>query len=261
MRKKLTALFLTFCLALMPFTPVFAEDGDGTAENPFTSVTAYNQAIAGDSLDGKDVYLTIKGSEDASVAFTSSHLFNLTNTQQRPNPPKLHLTLEYCSFTGNTAGDSTNPSFMYLPNCQSLVMENCEFDTGEEKLKYGINWNLCGIQDATVEIRNCTFKGNYEKNALKLNQRNGEDDKAQDVKPSSGDPKPASISKAIIENCTFSGTNAVIQLGSQGKGEQGAAAPSTGAFPVTISNVQAGTAGSVKVELAYQAANGKKFQN
>ena len=143
---------------------------------------------------------------------------------------------------------------MYLPNCQSLVIEDCTFDTGESSLKYGINWNLCGIQGSTVEIRGCTFTGSYEKNAIKLNQRNGEDDAAEDVKPSGdGEVKPATIASAVVADCTFS-EGAKIQLGSQGKGENNAAAPSTGAFPVTISNVKAENGSEVAVELAYQAA-------
>ena len=40
---------------------------------------------------------------------------------------------------------------MYLPNCQSLVIKGCTFNAGEDGLKYGINWNLCGIQGSTVE--------------------------------------------------------------------------------------------------------------
>lgn len=57
----------------------------------------------------------------------------------------------------------------------------------------------------------------------------------------------------MVADCTFS-EGAKIQLGSQGKGENNAAAPSTGAFPVTISNVKAENGSEVAVELAYQAA-------
>ncbi len=231
-----------------PQEPVPTEEGKGTQEEPFTTVAAYNEAVKGDALDGKDVYLTISRTEFKEGQFA------LTNVQTRPNPPRLHLTLTDCTFTGNTAGDKTNSSFMYLPNCQSLVIEDCTFDTGESSLKYGINWNLCGIQGSTVEIRGCTFTGSYEKNAIKLNQRNGEDDAAEDVKPSGdGEVKPATIASAVVADCTFS-EGAKIQLGSQGKGENNAAAPSTGAFPVTISNVKAENGSEVAVELAYQAA-------
>ena len=71
-----------------------------------------------------------------------------------------------------------------------------------------------------MEIRGCTFTGSYEKNAIKLNQRNGEDDVATDVKPSGdGEVKPATIASAVVADCTFS-EGAKIQLGSQGKGEK-----------------------------------------
>lgn len=229
---------------------------DGSEEHPFTSVAAYNEAIENNDKNGADVYLTIVGQPFDATAQDPTY-FELKNTQDRKNPPKLHLTLKNCNFTGNTANDTTNSSFMYLPNCQTLVMENCVFDTGSNALKYGINWNLCGIQDSEVTITGCTFEGEYEKNALKLNQRGGADDMATDIKPTDGDARPASIAKVTIKDCTFSGENAVIQLGSQGKGTNGAAAPSTGAFPVEISNVQTGdgpSASEVTVQLAYLAS-------
>ena len=131
--------------------------------------------------------------------------FAYTHVPTRPHRPSRHLTLTDCTFTGNTAGDKTISSFMYLPNCQSLVIKGCTFNAGEDGLKYGINWNLCGIQGSTVEIRGCTFTGSYEKNAIKLNQRNGEYDVATDVKPSGdGEVKPATIASAVVADCTFS---------------------------------------------------------
>ena len=102
-----------------PQEPVPTEEGKGTQEEPFTTVAAYNEAVKGDALDGKDVYLTISRTEFKEGQFA------LTNVQTRPNPPRLHLTLTDCTFTGNTAGDKTNSSFMYLPNCQSLVIKGC----------------------------------------------------------------------------------------------------------------------------------------
>ena len=193
-------------------------------------------------LDGKDVYVDIKGQEFSAENGT---YFEVANTQSYANPPKLHLTLTGCTFTGNTANDTSNPSFMYLPNCQSLDIDGCTF-TAVNNQKYGINWNLVGIQGATVSVKNSTFTGPFEKNALKLNQRNGEDDKATDVK--GGNTTPASIASAVIEGCTFN--DAVVSLGSQGKNENGAASPSTGAFPITIQNNKT----DVEVEQAYMAA-------
>lgn len=225
--------------------------GGLTATQNYTSIADYNQAVQNGDLDGKDVYLTIENGK-----FDENNLFNLFNVQKRENPPKLHLRIINSTFTGNTSGENAetgNPSFMYLPNCQELVLDSCTFDAGTDPgLKYGINWNLCGITGAQVSITNCTFKGTYKKNALKLNQRNGADDVAEDVKPEPGNPKAATITSALIEGCSFSGTNAVISLGSQGKGPGGAVSPSTGNFPITLRNNKT----DVKVEFAYAVASG-----
>ena len=134
------------------------------------------------------------------------------------------------------------------------MIQRLHLNAGEDGLKYGINWNLSGIQGYHGEIRGCTFTGSYEKNAIKLNQRNGEDDVATDVKPSGdGEVKPATIASAVVADCTFS-EGGQDSTGFPGKGENNAAAPSTGAFPVTISNVKAENGSEVAVELAYQAA-------
>ncbi len=255
MKKRILSslLALAMVLSLVPFSLAADATGEkGTESNPYTTVEEYNTAIADDSKNGEDVYLTIDGEE-----FSSTNLFNLTNVQSRQDPPKLHLTLTYCTFTGNTANDNTNSSFMYLPNCQSLVIDNCTFDTGDTILKYGINWNLIQIQGAEVSITNSTFSGNYENNAVKLNQRNGEDDAATDVKPTGNSATPATIASATISNCTFNGDSAIIALGSKGKGTDGAASPSTGAFPVTIT---AAEGSGVTVKLDYQAEENATVQ-
>ena len=247
MKKRMLAVLLALAMAaaLLPAVALANDTGSGTAADPFTTVKAYNNAIYSSSSKtwnlnwcGKDIYLIINGGE-----FYQGD-FNLRNTQSLANPPQLHLIIRNARFTGNTAGDGDmtgkgNPSFMYLANCKSLVIDNCIFDTGTSGLKYGINWNLCGIQNATVSITNCTFTGTFTKNALKLNQRNGSDDAAGDVK---GDQNatwtwqgdywikddgitrvyPSTIASATIANCTFSGNNAVIALGTQGKGQSGA---------------------------------------
>lgn len=65
-----------------PQEPVPTEEGKGTQEEPFTTVAAYNEAVKGDALDGKDVYLTISRTEFKEGQFA------LTNVQTRPNPPQ-----------------------------------------------------------------------------------------------------------------------------------------------------------------------------
>ena len=248
MKKRFLSVLLSLCMVLtMVPTVAFATDttpADGNNElistepvtkteeegdssnvergrseaNPFTSVEEYNKAIEDNKGNDEEFYLTIKG-QTFNAEGESPSYFALTNTQGRSDPPKLHLTLINCDFVGNTAKDGTNSAFMYLSNCQSLTINNCTFDAGISGLKYGINWNLCGIQGSEVSITNSTFTGTYEKNALKLNQRNGTDDAATDVKPNDdGKWVAASIASAMIENCTFSGTNASLHWAARERG-------------------------------------------
>ena len=238
-------------LSLLPVSALAVDEKGSSADNPFTTVAEYNTAISGDTWNGKDIYLTITGGNFDST----TNLFNLTNVQSRVNPPKLHLTLTGCTFTGNTSGEKPkdqggHPSFMYLSNCQELKIDGCTFDSGSDTLTYGINWNLIQIKDAEVSITDCTFKGEYGENAIKLNQRNGTDDTATDV--SMEGEFPASIKSATISGCTFEKPDkAIILLGSAGK-NNGNAAPSTGAFPVTITAAE--NCGA-NVFLAYLASN------
>ena len=260
MKKSVLALLLAVLMSVCLLTiGASAATPDGSANNPFTTVGQYNNAVKDNKWNGRDIYLTVTGQSFN----TTDNPFNLTNVQSRVNPPKLHLTITNCTFTGNTANDTTNPSFMYLSNCQELRIDNCKFDAGTAGLVYGINWNLIQIKDAVVTITNCSFEGKFSKNPLKLNQRNGADDVAKDIKQY-GPNQPweeeniiaASIESAVIDNCTFDCTkdgttpNNVIHLGSAGKGEGDAAAPSTGRFPVTIST----GSDAVTIEKAYAAA-------
>ena len=252
MKKSALALILAVLMAVGLLTiGAAADDPVGSKDNPFTTVDQYNNAIKTGDLNGKDVYLTVENEEFDN----SSNPFNLTNVQSRETPPQLHLTITGCTFTGNTAKDSKNPSFMYLSNCKELVIDDCEFDSGTG-LVYGINWNLIQITDATVKITNCIFNGEYSENAIKLNQRNGADDTATDIKYNTWDNPPiaASIASAEIDNVTINSTVPVILLGSAGKGSSGAAAPSTGAFPITISNCEGSGGKDVNVFLAYNAS-------
>ena len=256
MKKRLLSALLALCMMLTMAPVAFAANKGEAADNPFTSVEEYNDAVTQNAEDwnGRDIYLTIAGTLDEPVEIKEGG-FGLTNVQNRANPPKLHLTLEYCNFTGNTSGESEengHPSFMYLSNCQELVIDNCTFDPAGAELTYGINWNLVQIEDATVSITNSTFKGSYKENAIKLNQRGAEDDTALDIIPTEGEEYQfaANIKEATISDCTFE-NRAIILLGSAGK-NNGDAAPSTGAFPVTIKAAEGNYA---NVFLAYLASN------
>ena len=72
----------------------------GSEAFPFTDINAYTAAVKMHGLDGKDVYVDIKGQEFSAENGT---YFEVANTQSYANPPKLHLTLTGCTFTGNTA--------------------------------------------------------------------------------------------------------------------------------------------------------------
>ena len=265
MKKKLLAVItaLALCLTLTP-TVAFAspvDAGDGTApggdiEGPdggsgkpinFSSMQEYY-----------DVYYDPEGFPYTSVTveingedFETFGLFIVPNTQKSVDPPKLTLILKNCTFTGNTAGDEKNPSFMYLPNCEELIIEGCTFNAGDEGLKYGINWNLIGVQNSEVTITGCTFNGKYIENAIKLNQRLGKDDiYVEDMEELHNlGVEAGSIESATISGCKFNDPSAIIALGSKGKGEEGAAAPSTGEFPVTIKDNKT----DVTVRLDYNA--------
>ena len=260
MKKSVLALLLAVLMSVCLLTIGASADEPvqgSTASNPFTTVEQYNTAVTQNQSDwdGEDIYLTITEQEfDATT-----NKFNLKNVQSRANPPKLHLTIINCKFTGNTYDDTHgNDSFMYLSNCQELIIKGCEFNAGDSGLVYGINWNLIQITGATVKITNCTFNGNYSENAIKLNQRNGADDTADDVKPDgwASDPIAATIASAEIKDVTINSTVPVILLGSAGKnGVNKDASPSTGAFPVTISNCKGSDGKAVNVFLAYNASD------
>ena len=110
MKKSVLAIALAVLMAasLLTVGAMAEGTGSGTADDPYTSVAAYNAGIANGAKDGQDVYLTITGG-----SFTEGQ-FNLSNVQSSVNPPKLHLKITGATFTGNTAGDGTNSSFNSL---------------------------------------------------------------------------------------------------------------------------------------------------
>ena len=267
MKKRLFAVLLAVLIvaslcavtAFADGTEESTEDGF-SYEHPFTSPSDYKNAIEDNysKYEDEDVYLVVRGQN-----YTEGQ-FNLGNVQSKVSPPKLHLFIYDCTFTGNTSGDNAKPtantSFMYLPNCVELVISGCTFNSSADNsesspLMYGINWNLIQVTGAKVSITGSTFNGYYTKNAIKLNQRNGADDTATDVKVNGGTTKPASIEKAEIINCTFS-ENAAIAIGSQGKyTTEKLASPSTGMFPLTIERCTGTNSdGSVTVRLDYLMA-------
>lgn len=191
----------------------------GTKDNPYVTVAAYNAAA--NDLSGKDVYLSVEGQ-----TYTNQSL-GLTNTQNTENPPKLHLTLKNCSFEGATAGGK----HVYAPNVQELIVDGCSFKNNSVS-DYGIDVNLCSIQDAEITIKNSTFDSTGQKSAIKVTQRKGATDHPTDITVTT----PATISQFTVEGCTFNGNVCDVRIGTEPKGEDVEANTSTGAFPVTVAN-------------------------
>ena len=77
MKKSVLAIALAVLMAVSLLTVgAMAEGtGSGTADDPYTSVAAYNAGIADGEFNGKDVYLLID-----NQSFTNGG-FNLTNVQ------------------------------------------------------------------------------------------------------------------------------------------------------------------------------------
>ena len=78
-----------------PQEPVPTEEGKGTQEEPFTTVAAYNEAVKGDALDGKDVYLTISRTEFKEGQFALTNVQRRPNPQTAPDPDGLYLYRQY----------------------------------------------------------------------------------------------------------------------------------------------------------------------
>ena len=81
MKKSVLALLLAVLMTVSLLTVgAFADDKGSTPDNPFTSVSEYNNAVNGGDWDGKDIYLTING-----ATFDTQDSFNLRNVQKSTN--------------------------------------------------------------------------------------------------------------------------------------------------------------------------------
>lgn len=187
----------------------------------YTDVDTYISETTDGAYDGKDVVLKIDGQS------YSNQSIGLSQQQNRENPPKLHLELTNCIFDGATEYGKQ----VYVTNIQSMLLENCQFKNNSVS-DYGVDVNLCTIQDSDIQIKNCTFESTGTKAALKISQRKGSTDHPTDITVT----VPATIQNVLIEGCTFSGNVRDYNVGTTPKGEDTSANTSTGAYPVTISN-------------------------
>ena len=189
----------------------------------YTDVDTYVSETDTGDYDGKDVVLNLN-----NQTYTNQSI-GLSQQQNRENPPKLHLNLTNCSFDGGTEYGKQ----IYVTNIQSMSLENCQFKNNSVS-DYGVDVNLCTIQDSNITIKNCTFEATGQKAALKISQRKGSTDHPTDITVTT----PATIQNVLIEGCSFSSNVMDYNVGTTPKGDDVTANTSTGAYPVTISNCQ-----------------------
>ena len=79
-----------------------------------------------------------------------------------------------------------------------MLLENDQF-IGSTISDYGVDVNLCTIQDSNIQIKNCTFSNTGTKAALKISQRKGSTDHPTDITVTT----PATIENVLIERCSM----------------------------------------------------------
>jgi hypothetical protein len=187
----------------------------------WTDVSEYTSATDDGAYDGKDVVLKLDGLNYSNQSVA------LSQQQNRENPPKLHLIVTNSTFNGGTELGKQ----IYVTNIQSMLLENDQF-IGSTISDYGVDVNLCTIQNSNIQIKNCTFSNTGTKAALKISQRKGSTDHPTDITVTT----PATIENVLIERCSFSGNVVDYNVGTTPKGEDTDANTTTGAYPITIEN-------------------------
>lgn len=215
------------------------------------TINAKNHSIDGkislDAQNSGDVSLTVK---NANIIGNTSNTYGVYSGNQTDTAGVNHcdITLEDCTI------DGFESKGIYLTNAKSLTLRNCTFKNcstvpmGEVNVKgdYVVDLNLVNSQDVQVLIDNCTFENNgADKAVIKIAARGGASDAdATDI------PKLAesTVSNVTISNCSFTNNEADydFNIGTTSK-TAGDVENTTGAYPVTISNVKT----SMKVNQAY----------
>lgn len=189
----------------------------------WTDVATYTSETSSGEYDGQDVALKIDGQ-----TFDNSSI-ELSQQQNRENPPKLHLFVKDSTFTGGTESGK----HIYTTNCQEMVLENCEFKDNSVS-DYGVDVNLCTIKDAEITIKGCKFTNTGIKSAIKISQRKGDTDHPDDITVTT----PATIKFVKIDGCTFEGNVKDYTVGTTPKGEDVDANTTTGAYEATVTNCE-----------------------
>ena len=178
--------------------------------------------------------LTVKNALIDSEASSSSYGITSQN-QTATGQVDLELTLE------NTTINGFKSKGLYLTNTKKLVVKNCKFvdcasgemDQPNSRGDYAIDLNLCAVQDAVVEITNCTFEGDCGKKAcIAVKARGGASDEgASDI--------PKELDEATIKSVTLIGNSflstspADYSVGSSSKTE-GDVVNTTAAYAIDI---------------------------
>ena len=196
-------------------------------QTKFYSVEDYNKAInvmSGNRINpnynGVDVYLYVSNKK-----FTNQSL-NIANVQNVVNPPKLHLYVTNCNFDGGTVSGKQ----IYITNAQELIIDNCKF-TNNTVSDYGVDVNLCSIQDSIIIIKNSTFDNVGVKSAIKISARKGATDHPTDITVTT----PATINIVSISKCSFMNNVNDYTIGTTPKGEDTEANTTSGHYKVKLS--------------------------
>lgn len=201
------------------YLPLY-QDSVGVEEvEPYT-VSEYNSKAANHELDGMDVYIVIDGQ-----TFSSKGL-DLYNVQQYQNPPKLHLIVKNCEFTGATASGKQ----MYLTNVVDLLIEGCSFKDNSVS-DYGVDINMVGVQNCSLIFKRCSFENTGIKSAIKISARMGRTDHPSDIIG-----PEATIHSVVISECSFANNVCDVTFGTSPKGTDTEANITTGAYDVTLLN-------------------------
>lgn len=214
------------------------------------------------TINNSDITLIVKDAIIESPSGDSNHFGILSQNQDNPSVSKFNLTLEDATIK------DFNHKGIYITNAGTIQINRCKFINNCGDSDYVVDFNLCGVQNANISIKDCQFSENMGgTSAIKVTQRGGEDDYAKDIFTGvwiwSGDTyvsNPSGVQATIesleIDNCKFIGNTsrkADITIGSSPNAEDSPAPgprTSNGNFSYLINN-----GGITKVWKRYEGEN------
>ena len=195
--------------------------------------------ISCEASGAEPIHLTVKNiTLDGSGLDNKASAFAIASGNQTPdNQMDLYVHCENVKFA-NYIGKA-----FYFTNAKELIVENCTFENNASAEMpdpntygdYTIDLNLIAVQDAVVEIKNCTFSGVCgNKAVVKIAQRGGPSDAdASDMKGVT----EAKVKSVLIDGCAFSDISTPVDfnIGTTSK-TAGDPENRTGNYEVTITN-------------------------